>query len=294
MAQIPERPDGLILLDKPEGLTSHDCVARVRKLLPKKVKVGHGGTLDPFCTGLLILLVGRCTRLSSFFQGTEKTYEGVIRFGEGTDTLDRDGKVTEMGPIPELTEAGWRETARAFVGKSEQVPPLFSAKHVGKERAYELARRGEKPELKASTVEIFSFEVTNLDFRDLSFSMHCSSGTYVRAVARDIGERVGSPAHCHILRRTEVGIFRVENANSLQDPFAKKGFIPFDEIDLGFPAVGVDYQDEKRVLNGMTVIAPRDLRGEGLSVKLIGPSGRFIAVCRLEGRELKPETVFPL
>jgi tRNA pseudouridine55 synthase len=293
MTSRPERLDGLILLDKPPGMTSHDCVAEVRKLCPRKFKVGHGGTLDPFCTGLLILLMGKATRLASFLQGMTKAYEGVIRFGQGTDTFDRDGKVTFEGPLPSLTAEQWGQTATAFVGPAFQRPPSFSAKRVGRVRAYELARQGVELELEPVKVEIFKFDVSPLDEMDLHFTLKCSSGTYVRALARDLGEKAGSPCHCYQLCRTEVGPFTVHDTNHLEDPFASPGFVPFDLVDLGFPVYRVSARDVKLILFGQKILAPPSLRGHEGFLKIAGPTGRFLAVGRLEARQIHPAVVFP-
>jgi len=293
MTQRPERLDGLILLDKPSGKTSHDCVAEVRKLCPRKFKVGHGGTLDPFCTGLLILLLGKATRLAPYLQGMSKAYEGVMRLGEGTDTFDRDGKVVAQGPLPSLTHDQWMEAASAFVGPGLQRPPAFSAKRIGRVRAYELARQGVEPDLEPVSVNIFRFDVSLLSERDLQFTLRCSSGTYVRAVARDLGEKVHSPCHCYQLCRTEVGPFSVHDANRLEDPFAGPGFIPFDAVDLGFPVYRANARDEKLILFGQKIVAPPSLKGCDGFLKIVGPAGRFLAVGRMEARQIQPAVVFP-
>ncbi len=293
MATRPEVLDGMILLDKPAGITSHDCVAEVRKLCPRKFKVGHGGTLDPFCTGLLILLTGKTTRLASFFQGMNKGYEGVVRFGESTDTFDRDGKVTGTGTPPSLSPDEWQALANRFVGRCLQKPPAFSAKRVGHVRAYELARRGEAPDLEPVPISIYEFNVSPLSDRDLHFRLKCSSGTYVRALARDLGEAAGCPAHCYQLCRTEVGAFTVHQTNALDAPFEPQGFIPFDDVNPGFPVHQANHREEKLLMFGQKIPAPKQLVGEQSPVKILAPSGRFIALARLEGRQLQPAVVFP-
>lgn len=285
--------EGLVLLDKPAGITSHDCVVAVRKLSPRKTKVGHGGTLDPFSTGLLILLVGKAARLARFLQGSDKSYEGVFRFGEGTDTFDRDGQATEAGAVPELAVSQWQEAANRFVGRSMQVPPDFSARRVSGKRAYELARKGLHVELEPREIEIYRFIVDPVSERDLHFKLKCSSGTYVRAVARDLGKAVGSPAHCLQLTRSDVGPFRLENANPISEPFGQKGFVPFDEIDLGMARHQVNHLEERLILFGHRVQAPPALQGADGFVKLVGPSSRFIAVAKPEARQLQPILVFP-
>lgn len=285
--------DGLVLLDKPSGMTSHDCVDALRKLLPRRFKVGHGGTLDPFCTGLLMLLLGKATRLAPLFQKMDKSYEGVFRFGTATDSFDRDGKVTATGPSPALDPDGWNAAASRFVGPQEQLPPAFSAKRVGNRRAYELAREGAEFELKRVPVEIYSLEVDPVTETDVHFRMRCSSGTYVRALARDMGEALGSPAHCFQLCRTAVGPFSVQQCNPLDDPFATQGFIPFDAIDAGLAVHRASPREERLLLNGQDIPAPPPLYGQGRAVKVLSPEGRFLAVGRVAGRQIHPEVVFP-
>jgi len=285
--------DGLVLLDKPAGMTSHDCVDALRRLLPRKFKVGHGGTLDPFCTGLLILLLGKATRLAGLFQKMDKTYEGVFRFGIATDSFDRDGQVTETGPVPELDAAGWAQAAGRFVGPQMQMPPAFSAKRVGSRRAYELAREGEVFELQPVPVEVYALEVDPVTETDVHFRMRCSSGTYVRAMARDLGAALGSPAHCFQLCRTAVGPFSVQQANPLDDPFAARGFIPFDAVEAGLPVHAASAREERLLLNGQDIPAPPALYGQGRLVKVVGTDGRFLALGKVAGRQIHPEVVFP-
>lgn len=284
---------GLILLDKPTQLTSHDCVSEVRKLCPKSMKVGHGGTLDPFSTGLLIILVGKATRLAAFFQGMDKVYEGIFKFGISTDTFDVDGDVVEEGPLPDFQKVNLEELGNSFLGEQEQVPPSFSAKRVGKKRAYDLARQGEKVLLEPVKINIYSFSLEYIAEDRLKFSLKCSSGTYVRAIARDIGLKINSPCHCLALVRKSVGKFDLIKANSLEDPFNPKGFIPFDRIDLSFPVARVDYREEKLILNGQDIVASKEFQGTSGWVKLINPKDKFIGLGKINGRIVHPTVVFP-
>ncbi len=289
----PNPPDGLILLNKPAGMTSHDCVSAVRRLCPRKFKVGHGGTLDPFCTGLLILLLGKGTRLASLFQGMDKAYEGIIRFGQGTDTCDRDGRVVAEGAPPKLTAEQWQALADGFVGPLMQTPPAYSAKRVGHVRAYKLARRGEPVVLEPVPITLYEFKVNPLGERDVRFRLRCSSGTYVRTVAEQMGERAGCPSHCHELSRTHVGPFTLASATSLDDPFLEPGFVPFDRVDVGLPIHRVDLREERLLLFGQKILAPLGLQGVEGFVRVLGPTERFIALGRVEGRLLLPAAVFP-
>lgn len=284
---------GLILLDKPTGLTSHDCVSEVRKLCPKWMKVGHGGTLDPFSTGLLIILVGKATRLASFFQGMDKVYEGIFKFGVSTDTFDVDGNIVEEGMLPDFQKINLETLANSFVGEQEQIPPSFSAKRVGKKRAYDLARQGKKVVLEPVKINIYGFSLEYVAEDRLKFSLRCSSGTYVRAIARDLGAKINSPCHCLALVRKSIGKFDLTNANSLDDPFNAKGFIPFDKIDLSLAIAKVDYREEKLILNGQDIIASKEIQGTSGWVKFINPKDKFIGLGKVEGRIIHPSVVFP-
>ncbi len=285
--------EGLILLNKPAGLTSHDCVAVIRKMLPRKTKVGHGGTLDPFSTGLLVILVGRATRLASLFQGMDKNYEGAMRLGVGTDSHDCDGEIVAEGPVPDLSEEQIQEASKSFLGIQDQTAPIFSAKRVGRKRAYQMARQGEAVELAPVKVHIKAFDI-HLEANDtMRFAMHCSSGTYVRAVARDLGVKLGTPTHCTELKRTGVGFFTLKNASFLEDPFLSQGFIPFDQIDLGFGMLRCVGRDCFMVQNGQKITAPPSLWGEKRMVKVVDAKGHFLALGKMDGTAVQPHVVFP-
>lgn len=212
---MPER-GGALLVDKPAGPTSHDVVAWVRKGLGTR-RVGHTGTLDPFASGLLILLFGPATRLAEYLSGLPKTYTAKARLGITTDTHDSQGRVVEPEGEWETVGRGdvSAELAR-FQGRIEQVPPQFSAKKVGGEAMYRKARRGETVELKPVAVEITDIRLTEFEPPDFSFEVTCSAGTYIRALARDLGEGLGVGAHLTALRRTSVGDFSVDGAMSGQ------------------------------------------------------------------------------
>lgn len=203
---------GLLLIDKPAGMTSHDVVQRVRRVFGER-SIGHLGTLDPFATGLLILLLGRATRLATFIDAEPKVYEAVISFGEETDTDDQTGTVIRTADAP--SEKDVRKAISCLTGKISQVPPAYSAKSVDGTRAYDAARRGEPLQLPAVEVSVHSWDVG--DYRDgkLSAVITCSAGTYIRALARDLGRLTSSAAHLASLRRTRAGNFDVANAATL-------------------------------------------------------------------------------
>jgi len=203
--------DGVLIVDKEEGETSFSVVRKVKKLLEVS-KVGHAGTLDPFATGLLLVLVGQGTKLSPYLMAGDKTYLGTLTLGTETDTLDRTGRVTGVKPVPKLDAERVRETAKAFVGETEQTPPPFSALKVQGKRAYSLARKGLPVTLEKRRVIVKEWTVLSLDLPDVTFRVVCSSGTYVRSLAADLGKSLGVGAHLKALRRTAIGPYRVEEA----------------------------------------------------------------------------------
>lgn len=204
-----DSPEGLLLVDKPAGITSHDVVDRVRRAYGER-SVGHLGTLDPFATGLLLVLVGRATRLATFLDIEPKVYEAVISFGTETDTDDSSGAVTRSAPPP--SEAGVRAAIVTLTGAIEQVPPAYSAKKVGGKRAYAAARAGEELELAPAGVVVHGWDRLTFTGDTLAATVTCGGGTYIRALARDLGRSSGSAAHLASLRRTRIGKFDVADA----------------------------------------------------------------------------------
>lgn len=208
--------NGLLVIDKPEGITSHDVVSRLRKITGEK-SIGHLGTLDPMATGVLPLLLGRFTRLAQYFSAAEKSYTGTIRFGFATDTYDAEGEPVGENTHPSLILDRVRDAAARFQGEMEQIPPAFSAKKVAGTPAYKLARAGKTIDLKPATVRILSFVIISLDREEASFSMRISAGGYVRSVAHQLGCDLGCGAHLSSLRRTEAGAFTLTGTHRLDD-----------------------------------------------------------------------------
>lgn len=206
----------ILLIDKPKGITSHDVVHRVRKITGEK-KVGHGGTLDPNATGLLIVGVGResTKKLSEIAQNTKKTYEAEIVFGERRDTDDVEGKVLSTNSVVKPTQEEVLQVVQSFLGEQEQMPPSYSAIKLNGKKAYQLARKGEIPELKPRKITIYEIKVDSYEYPVLKVTVTVSSGTYIRAIARDIGEKLGCGAFLQELRRTQIGEFSIKNATSL-------------------------------------------------------------------------------
>jgi tRNA pseudouridine55 synthase len=208
--------NGLLVIDKPGGITSHDVVSRLRRITGEK-SIGHLGTLDPMATGVLPLLMGKFTRLAQYFSAAEKSYTGTIRFGFATDTFDADGSAVGEQTHPSLTLEEIRTAASRFQGVMEQIPPPFSAKKIAGTPAYKLARAGKPVELKAAEITIRAFTITALDCADASFAMSISAGGYVRSVAHELGRELGCGAHLSSLRRTQAGPFTLDDAHRLEE-----------------------------------------------------------------------------
>jgi tRNA pseudouridine55 synthase len=212
--------NGLIVIDKPSGITSHDVVDRLRRITGER-SIGHLGTLDPLATGVLPLLLGKFTRLAQYFSTAEKSYTGIIRLGFATDTWDAEGQAAGPDRWPEfsgsVTLDGIRSIASRYHGELDQMPPPFSAKKIAGKPAYKLARAGKPVELKPAKVNVAAFEISALDGPEASFAMSISAGGYVRSVAHELGQLVGCGAHLSQLRRTRAGAFTLEDAHPLQE-----------------------------------------------------------------------------
>ena len=214
--------NGLLVIDKPGGMTSHDVVGRLRKITGER-SIGHLGTLDPMATGVLPLVLGKFTRLAQYFSSAEKSYLGAIRFGFATDTYDAEGEADGPDTTPELTLDQVRAAAARFHGEMEQMPPQFSAKKIAGKPAYKLAREGKPVELKTATIRIASFAITALEGAEASFEMSISAGGYVRSVAHEMGQDLGCGAHLSRLRRTQAGVFTLAEAHTLEEAQALAG-----------------------------------------------------------------------
>ncbi len=307
-----KRMDGVLIIDKPAGLTSHDVVARVRHLLQVR-RVGHTGTLDPFATGMLVILVGRATRLAQFLSGLDKEYEAVIRLGFATDTGDLTGKPIQSDF--KLTGKGFgKEEIEAALeslrGDIDQVPPMFSAKKQGGRKLYELARRGEEVERKPIQVCIHRFEAIkptgellkdNLDGTfDFEVRVACSAGTYVRTLAEDFGKHLQVGAHLAELRRTRVGEFGIQQAQTLdqlklsiaEEALGKVLLTPDDALSR-LPAYDLDADELQRVRNGMPLRVSETAWSDREQVKLRIHPGHLVAVADYNAGEglLHPRVV---
>jgi tRNA pseudouridine55 synthase len=275
-------PEGLLLVDKPAGVTSHDVVDRVRGALGTR-KVGHAGTLDPMATGLLILGVGRATRLLRFLSDLAKTYEGAARLGVETDTLDADGAIVRTSEVM-VTRHDLEAALRALVGDSMQRPPAYSAVKVRGRKLYEAAREGETIEADPRPVRIDAFEVTSFDGRDFGFRVTCSSGTYVRVLAADVGRALGPGAHLIRLVRTAIGPFDVRDAVPLDEV---REPLPIDRAVAHLPRVELE-PDEARAASHGSILAPAAIEGP---YAVIGPDRGLIGVYRDDGAKARPEVI---
>jgi tRNA pseudouridine55 synthase len=284
--------DGILLIDKPAGFTSHDAVARVRKLLGTR-RVGHTGTLDPFATGLLVICVNRATRLMQFFVGDDKEYIAVARFGFATDTGDLTGR-----PLPpamdasHLTTEQLREAASTLRGRIQQIPPMYSAKKIGGIKLYELARKGGQVDRQPSEIEIKELvigEALGLDdangvtTQDFSFRVVCSSGTYVRVLAEDLGKCLNIGAHLTTLRRTRVGRFSLARASSIEQLAELVKTLPAEQIlqpmsaALEFPEILLD-QAERQALGHGRALKRQGNCADGALAKLCDQTGTLLAI----------------
>ena len=276
-------PEGLLLVDKPSGMTSHDVVNAVRRAFATR-KVGHAGTLDPLATGLLVVGIGRATRLLRFLSGLDKTYEGTARLGEERDTLDADGRVVRTAATGHVTEEKLREAMAGLVGESEQIPPAYSAVKVGGRSLHQAARRGERLEPRARPIRVDAFDLVSFDGRDLDFRVSCSSGTYVRVLIADVGRSVESAAHLTRLVRTRVGPFSLSEARPLDAPGQPS---PIEEAVRHLPSLTLDGVEARAASHGRP-LGPAAIEGP---YAVRGPDGRLVAVYRDEHAKAVPEMV---
>jgi tRNA pseudouridine55 synthase len=289
--------NGVLIIDKPSGLTSHDVVARVRRILQQKA-VGHLGTLDPLATGVLPLVLGNMTRLAQFYLASEKSYEGVIRFGFATDTYDAEGEPISEAQQPSLTLTQVREFAAKFVGSIEQMPPPFSAKKIKGVPAYKLARKKKEVVLTPVTVEIKQLEILGIEDTCARFQARVASGTYMRSIAHEMGQLAGCGAHLRSLRRTSVAEFELKDAHTLQelDAARQSGEAIADllvhprKLLPSIPSVMATDEMVARIRHGRSVNLPELSRAR--EVKVFYGQGDLIAIStRIAGTLFHPRIV---
>lgn len=276
--------NGILLLDKPAGLTSNAALQEVKRLFGAR-KAGHTGNLDPLATGLLPVCLGEATKMSAFLLDADKRYQGVCKLGERTNTGDAEGEVVERRPVPALTEAQVREVLARYTGTIEQIPPMHSAIKRQGQPLYKLAHQGIEVEREPRTVTIHSLELLRMAGDELEIDVHCSKGTYIRTLAEDIGAALGCGAHLSALRRTLVGPFDIADAVTLDEiaELAEQGpqaldarLLPLETALADWPAVQLTENTSHYLRQGQPVLIPRaPTRGW---VRLFGPTQRFIGV----------------
>jgi tRNA pseudouridine55 synthase len=282
--------DGVLVIDKPAGMTSHDVVDAVRARFETR-KVGHAGTLDPDATGVLVLGLGKATRLLAYGQAGPKRYEAAARFGVATDTQDASGRVLRTSDVS-FSRAGLEEALEGFRGDISQVPPMVSAVKMGGERLYRKARRGEEVERPARTVTVYSLDLVHFDPPDATLEVVCSAGTYVRTLIHDVGSVLGSGAHMTSLRRTGASGFTLDDAVPLEEAGAEH-LRPLADAVLGLPTIVADSATAAAAAHGRRVPLPDEVAVEDRQPVALMREGRLIAVYRREGRMLTADRVVP-
>ena len=303
---------GLVIVDKPGGLTSHDVVARIRRLAGTR-RVGHAGTLDPMATGVLVVGVEKATKLLGYLTLTEKEYAATIRLGQSTSTDDAEGEPAGGAPATEVTEASLSAAVAGLTGEIWQVPPAVSAIKVGGQRAYRLTRAGAAPELKPRQVTVYAFEVAGLrrdgDMLDVDAVVRCSSGTYIRALARDLGAELGTGGHLTRLRRNRVGGYGLDQARTLEQLAREKDAERFDVLPLAdaaaaaFPRRDLTEDEARRLSHGgrlaptatadpAAAADPAPAAADPAPTAAFAPDGTLVALVTDEAGQARPLVVF--
>lgn len=297
LSRAVTEPCGLLLLDKPAGITSHDAVARARRWLHTR-RVGHAGTLDPMATGLLTLCIGPATRMAEYLTGLDKRYVAGIRLGVFTNTDDAEGETTATHDVPPISDIQLQQIELRFTGEIWQMPPQFSAIKKGGVRSYARARQGEEFELEPRRVVIHELKLARdeADRTRLQAEVHCGSGTYIRALARDIGALLGCGAHLDSLRRVSVGTMSVSDALTESEcaALAEQGGLeaqlrPMDAALMHAPQIRLGAAEARAVLQGQMLRI--DAAADVAVCRIYGPDGRFLAVGQVAGGRLRPVKV---
>ena len=268
---------GIVNINKPAGMTSHSVVSRVRRILGIK-RVGHTGTLDPDAEGVLPVCVGKATKLSDYVMGKEKIYRAALHLGITTDTQDMSGEVLSK-ETPNISKEEFNQAVDSFIGEIKQIPPMYSAIKVGGKKLYELARQGVEVERKERSVTIYAIDIEDFDGETATINVHCSKGTYIRTLCHDIGEKLGCGGAMGKLVRTKNGRFEITESVSLEE-FEKNPelyIVPADEILSEYPKFVLDEDQERKVLNGMTI--PADLN-DGF-YRIYSKDGKFLCLSEM-------------
>jgi tRNA pseudouridine55 synthase len=281
--------EGVLLLDKRAGFTSHDAIARARRVLGVR-RIGHMGTLDPFATGLLVLLIGRVTRLAAYIQGEPKVYDATIRFGARTDTDDATGRIVESAPVPDI--AAIEAAIPTFTGTFDQMPPAYSAKQVDGVRAYDAARAGTPLALQPSTVTVHAWSIRGWRASgELDVTVTCGGGTYIRALARDLGSVVGSAAHLTGLRRTRSGPFSVDDAIPVESLTADAPLRPALDGLADLSAIAVGPNERLRIARGQSIAAVEETPTRSSRAVLIDGDRHVLAIADRQASDWAPRVV---
>lgn len=294
--------DGILIIDKPEGITSHDVVARVRRILRTK-RVGHTGTLDPFATGVMVILIGKATRLAQFLDKDEKEYEAVLRFGHETDTGDKTGTTKSDDAMPQseviahLRKIEWTKILKKFFGESDQAPPMYSAKKVDGKKLYEHARRGETVVRKPVPINISKLDLVEKRPTEIVLRIACSAGTYIRTLAEDVARAAGLRAHLAELRRTRAGRFDISKAvtlvqlDEMDDPAS--AMLPIELAVEHLPNFAVPGDRVEKTRSGLSTRVYDAVFTNGQPIQMVAPDGELIAVGFYNANEnsVKPRVV---
>jgi tRNA pseudouridine55 synthase len=286
--------NGLLVLDKPAGITSRDAVDRALRWFGHRTKMGHTGTLDPFATGVLVLCLGSATRLTEYVQQMGKTYRSVFVLGATSDTDDIDGTIQPVAGARDPGRQVVADALAALVGTIEQVPPAYSAAKVAGQRAYDLARQGEEVTLRARPVQVHGIDLLRYVYPEVEVEVRCGKGTYIRSLARDAGLALGCGAHVRQLRRTRVGPFTAEMAVSLDadGETARSRLLPAGLALADLPRLEIAGADIRRLRNGQAIALPAALAGQNGEVGVFDEAGAVVAVARITAqRELRPVKV---
>lgn len=278
--------NGVIITDKPNGKTSHDVVAIMRRLFGTR-RVGHTGTLDPLATGVLPICIGNATKAADMLTESDKHYDAVFELGKRTDTLDVLGTVLEEKPV-NVTEENVREVVGGFIGRQKQIPPMYSAIKKDGKKLYELAREGIEVEREARDIEIYKIEILDISLPFVKISVHCSKGTYIRSLCDDIGAKLGCGAVMTELRRTEAAGFKIDEAYTIEElekaEDISKLLKPTDKLFSDLPEIHLNAKQEKSIINGVRMTWRNGVEGE--KYRVYGCDGRFLCISQLKEMQL--------
>jgi tRNA pseudouridine55 synthase len=290
--------DGLVIVDKPGGMTSHDVVARIRRLAGTR-RVGHAGTLDPMATGVLVVGVEKATRLLGYLTLTEKQYDATIRLGQSTSTDDAEGEITFAASAKDVSAETLAAAVTSLTGEIQQVPPAVSAIKVDGQRAYRLTRAGSAPELKPRPVTVYEFTVTAIrpaadgDLLDVDATVRCSSGTYIRALARDLGTQFGTGGHLTRLRRTRVGGYGLEAAKTLEQLAERFEVMPLAQAAAtAFPRRDLSADEARRLAHGGRLAPGSHAETKDRPTAAYAPDGTLVALLAEQDGQARPLVVF--